>query len=288
MKKEVSIDPTYTGHNEGCVFVVPAKLLQMKLQGTVPQADVKAFAQYINGTFVGFDQSRKTKFGNEGKTKTKTTPAFWKEFEQATKALGVDLIGYTPVQENFIFKGMSVYGKNAIVLGMELKWDAIKTAPGYQCGMEAFRVYKALGDVVLPMTDWLKERGYKAEAHHPFGGKLLYPVHAVVAGLGVVGRLGLILTPEFGPRQRFGMITTDADLPATKSTRNLEKVIHACDKCSACIQNCPAALPNPTERVPGSGVITRIDRDACEGQLVNNNYCSKCLKACPPGRPKSS
>ncbi len=287
MKKEVGITPTYTGHNEGCAFVVPSKLLTMKLQGTVPPADLKIFAQYINGTFQGFDHSLKTKFGNEGKTKTDTTPAFWREFEQETRKLGADLIGYTPVQENFIFKGMKVYGKNAIVLAMELKWDAIKTAPGYQCGMEAFRVYKALGDVVLPMTDWLKERGYKAEAHHPFGGKLLYPVHAVAAGVGVVGRLGLVLTPEYGPRQRFGMITTDADLPVGMSPRDLSKVVHACDKCTTCVQNCPAALPAPTERVPKSSVFTRIDRDTCEGQLVNNNYCSKCLMVCPPGRPKS-
>ncbi len=287
MKKEISIDPTYTGHNDGCAFVVPAKLLTMKLSGTVPPADIKTFASYINGTFQGFDVSRKTKFGNEGKTKTGTTAAFWQDFEQEAKKLGADLIGYTPVQENFIFKGMSVYGKNGIVLGMELKWDAIKTAPGYKCGMEAFRVYKALGDVVLPMTDWLKERGYKAEAHHPFGGKLLYPVHAVAAGLGVVGRLGLVLTPEFGPRQRFAMVTTDADLPVNQPPRDLSKVNNSCDKCTACTQNCPAALPAPTERVPGSKVITRIDRDACEGQLVNTNYCSKCLKVCPAGRPKA-
>ncbi len=286
MKKEVGIDPTYTGHNEGCAFVVPSKLLTMKLQGTVPPEAVKTFAQYINGTFQGFDHSLKTKFGNEDKTKTDTTPQFWKEFEQEAKKLGADLIGYTPVQEKYIFKGMKVYGKNAIVMAMELMWDAIKTAPGYQCGMEAFRVYKALGDVVLPMTDWLKERGYKAEAHHPFGGKLLYPVHAVAAGLGVVGRLGLVLTPEFGPRQRFAMITTDADLPKGTVARDLSKVIPACDKCSACVQNCLAALPKPTERVSGSGVTTRIDRDACEDQLVNHNYCSKCLKVCPPGRPK--
>ncbi len=287
MKKEVEIDPTYTGHNDGCVFVVPAKLLTMKLSGTVPPADIKTFAQYINGTFQGFDVSRKTKFGNEGKIKTETTPQFWKEFEQEARKLGADLIGYTPVQENFIFKGMKVYGKNAIILAMELKWDAIKTAPGYKCGMEAFRVYNALGDVVLPMTNWLKERGFKAEAHHPFGGKLLYPAHAVAAGLGTVGRLGLVLTPEFGPRQRFGMITTDADLSKDMLRRDLSKVTHVCDKCMACVQNCPAGLPQPTERVPKSGVITRIDRDACESQLVNNNYCSKCLKVCPAGRPKA-
>jgi epoxyqueuosine reductase QueG len=190
------------------------------------------------------------------------------------------------VDENFVFNGLQVYGKNGIVLAMELQWDQIKTAPGYKCGMEAFRVYQALGDIVLQMTAFLQERGYKAEAHVPFGGKMLYPPHAVSAGLGVVGRLGLILTPEFGPRQRFGMITTDADLPQDRPERDLSKVEHACEKCKACAMNCPAALLESVECVPGSGIITRIDRDTCEDQIVNNNYCSVCLKVCPPGRPK--
>src|SRR5271157_1177753 len=286
IKKELTIAPTYVGHNDGCVFVVPAKIFQMKLQGTVDPEDTKTFAQYINKTFTGFEKARKSKYNNEGKTEIESTPEFWEEFERVAKDLGVDLVGYTPVDENFVFKDLQVFGKNGIILAMELQWDQIKTAPGYKCGMEAFRVYQALGDIVLKMTAYLQERGYKAEAHVPFGGKLLYGPHAVAAGLGVVGWLGLILTPEFGPRQRFGMITTDADIPLDHPARDLDKVNNACDKCSACALNCPAALPEPVEQVPASGIITRIDRTACEDQIVDHNYCSVCLKVCPPGRPK--
>jgi len=48
----------------------------------------------------------------------------------------------------------------------------------------------------------LQEQGYKSEAHHPFGGKLLFPEHAVAAKLGIKERNGLVITPEFDPRQR--------------------------------------------------------------------------------------
>jgi len=170
MKKELTIAPTYVGHNDGCVFVVPAKIFQMKLQGTVDPEDTKTFAQYINKTFTGFEKARKSKYNNEGKTEIESTPEFWEEFERVAKDLGVDLVGYTPVDENFVFKDLQIYGRNGIILAMELQWDQIKTAPGYKCGMEAFRVYQALGDIVLKMTAYLQERGYKAEAHVPFGG----------------------------------------------------------------------------------------------------------------------
>ena len=106
-----------------------------------------------------------------------------------------------------VFKNLKIYGKNAIVLGQEMIWERIKTAPSVHCGLEAFRVYKELGEKVIELTNYLKEQGYKSEAHHPFGGKLLYTYHAVAAGLGAVGMNGLVVTPEFGPRQRWGIIT---------------------------------------------------------------------------------
>jgi len=60
------------------------------------------------------------------------------------------------------------------------------------------------------------------------------PRAAVRAGLGEIGYCGEILTPEFGPRQRFQLILTDAPLAATPL---LEKAV--CDRCMACAKTCP-------------------------------------------------
>ncbi|GAH11199.1 unnamed protein product, partial [marine sediment metagenome] len=77
--------------------------------------------------------------------------------------------------------------------------DKIKTAPSGICQIEVFRVYKVLGNITIELTEYLKGQGYKSEAHHPFGGKLLDGPHVVAANLGIMGRNGLIITPEFGP-----------------------------------------------------------------------------------------
>ena len=57
---------------------------------------------------------------------------------------------------------------------------------------------------------------------------------AVRAGLAEIGYCGEVLTPWFGPRQRFQLILTDAPLTPTPM---LEEAV--CDGCRACVESCP-------------------------------------------------
>ncbi len=284
---EVGIKPTYVGKNENLVFEIPQELFNMSLGSAdvFDRENAKLLSKYIRGTFKGFQNARKTKYGNENKTKTKVSPDFWAKFEKKAEELDIDFIGYTPVNENYIFKGLKVYGKNALILGMEMNWDKIKTAPSGICQIELFRVYKVLGDITIELTEYLKEQGYKSEAHHPFGGKLLDGPHVVAANLGVMGQNGLIITPEFGPRQRWSMISTDAEITKTQE-RDFDELKEFCKGCGACVKNCKgeAIYEEPIQK--DSGVITHIDRSKCIESLLNNNYCSYCLKICPVGLNK--
>ena len=57
---------------------------------------------------------------------------------------------------------------------------------------------------------------------------------AAAAGLGEIGWSGLLLTPEFGPRQRFCTLLTDAPLAATP----LYDGPPLCDRCLMCAKHC--------------------------------------------------
>ncbi|MFW9969547.1 MAG: hypothetical protein ACFFDF_05050 [Candidatus Odinarchaeota archaeon] len=282
---DAGIEPTYIGKNKNLVFIVPKELFNMSLgpAEVLDRESAKLFSTYIRGTFKGFQEARKTKYGNENNTKTDVSPDFWEKFEKKAKDMGVDIIGYTPVIENYIFNGLKVYGKHAIVLGMEMKWDKIKESPGAICEIEVFRLYKVLGDVTIKLAEYLKTQGYKSEAHHPFGGKLLYGPHAVAANLGIMGRNGLIITPKFGPRQRWSIITTDAKIFQTKE-RDFNELKDLCEKCGACVRECKggSVFKSPIEKE--NGVITHIDRTKCIQSILDNNYCSYCLKICLPSR----
>ncbi len=287
---ELGIEPTYIGKNENLKFIVPTELFRMKLQSDdkIDREISKKYSKYIQDTFNGFQEARKTKYGNENNTKTETTSEFWQDFKKKSKELGVDLIGYTPLIEDFVFYNLKVFGRNAIILGMEMEWDEIKTAPSINCSIEAFRVYYELGEITIQLTEYLKELGYKSEAHHPFGGKFLFPPHAVAARLGIKGRNGLVITPEFGPRQRWAIISTDAEIP-TPIKKDLKWLEDYCKECGACIRGCKggAAYETPIYH-DDSPVITHIDRSKCIESLINNNYCSYCLKICPQGDPKKN
>jgi ferredoxin len=284
---DMEIEPTYKGKNKGLVFKVPTELFSIRLGKEIDPELKKEFYRYAKGTFKGLQLAIKTISGNENNYKTETSPEFWKDFEKKAKEMGVDLIGYTPVNENYIFKNNKIYGKNAIMLAQELNWEKVKTIPSVEFGIEFFRVYQELGEKVIELTNYLKEKGYKSEAHHPFGGKLLYPYHAVAAKLGIIGRSGLVLTPEFGPRQRWGAITTDADIPESQE-RDFSEMEDFCKNCGACIKNCKggALLEDPIEKVEGSGIFTRIDRSKCIDSLINNTFCSYCMRICSQGHPK--
>ncbi len=280
---DAGIEPTYVGKNENLIFIVPKELFSMSLgpAEVLDRETAKLFSKYLRGTFKGFNLARKTKYGNENNTKTKVPSDFWEKFENKAKELDVDLIGYTPVNETYIFKGLKVYGKNALILGMEMKWEKIKEAPGAICEIEVFRVYKELGDVTIELAEYMKEQGYKSEAHHPFGGKLLFGPHVKAANLGIMGRNGLMLTPEFGPRQRWSIITTDAEIPETKE-RDFSELKDFCDNCGACVRACKGGAVYETPIEKEHGVITHIDRSKCIQSILENNYCSYCLKICLP------
>ncbi|MCD6351063.1 MAG: hypothetical protein J7M26_02990 [Armatimonadetes bacterium] len=71
---------------------------------------------------------------------------------------------------------------------------------------------------------------------------------AVAAGLGEIGWSKVFLSPQFGPRQRLGMILTDAELEPDPLFDG-----QICDRCMACVEACPGAIPHQRE-----GKVVRI------------------------------
>jgi len=107
---------------------------------------------------------------------------------------------------------------------------------------------------------------------------------AQLAGLGKIGEIGIVVTPEFGPRVQLGAVLTDAELPADGMMEE-----NPCISCKRCIRTCPAgALADPGDRAP----YLPVDQEKClayrkaEGgssPLGFQNVCSLCRAACPVG-----
>ena len=131
---------------------------------------------------------------------------FKEEFESYASSIGIDKVAYTQVPSEFIFQDRKLTYENAIILVMEMDKKAIDNAPSSQTQEMGVVTYDELGKATNLLTDFLRDNGVAAQASHPAGGFVVYPALAQKAGLGWKGRHGMLITPEFGPRQRISTI----------------------------------------------------------------------------------
>ena len=210
---------------------------------------------------------------------------FWEEVIIQAKNLGIDLLGFAPIDEELMFEidyvgGIEVLYENAIVLGMEMDYDAIDTAPEPPAGIESLNIYAELGEATNELTNFIKSKGYRAIGCHPLGGPILYPAIAVKAGLGKIGKQGLLITKKFGPRQRLSLISVNIDnLPENPSE---DFVIDSyCKKCKRCFNLCPVNAIYDEPIYNENGTVTRIDGEKCIEYFYETTGCSVCIKECP-------
>jgi len=71
-----------------------------------------------------------------------------------------------------------------------------------------------------------------------------FRIAAFICGLGEIGYSKVFLTPEFGPRQRFAFLLTDAPLAADPLFAG-----GICDRCMSCVKDCPIGAISGTETV---------------------------------------
>jgi epoxyqueuosine reductase len=106
---------------------------------------------------------------------------------------------------------------------------------------------------------------------------------AVLAGMGVIGKSNLLITPEYGPRVRLRALALDTEWPATERRAEF-------DPCPSCAMPCRRVCPQAA--FAGS----RYDRSLCEIQMRIDesaplgsadgycvSYCRACELACPIG-----
>lgn len=103
----------------------------------------------------------------------------------------------------------------------------------------SFKIGRMLDDlgyktVPIASSNIWRYRGYK-ELDAVFAPDISHIYSAVCAGLGELGWNGLCITPEYGARNRFISIITEAELTPTP-LYNGEKL---CDMCGECVRNCP-------------------------------------------------
>jgi hypothetical protein len=138
---------------------------------------------------------------------------------QWLKRTGAHSVGFTHLEEYHLYShkgrgpnsGSPIQKKHkyAIALTVEMDHRMMQSAPEGSTVMESSEQYLQSGVLALKLAAWIRELGYEATAHIDGNYDVICPLVAVDAGLGTIGRMGLLMTPLLGPRVRISVVTTN-------------------------------------------------------------------------------
>jgi hypothetical protein len=209
--------------------------------------------------------------------------------------LGAHSVGVTELRDEHLYSHVGRgegYGepvrlahRYAIVLTTEMAHDMVRHAPLAPTTVESARSYLESGAIAVQVAALIRRLGYPARAHIDGDYRVVCPLVARDAGLGEIGRMGLLITPTVGPRVRIAVITTD--LPLVVSPRRHDPSVEdLCSICDRCRTMCPAkAIPHDKRDVAGEH-RWQIDSEACFTFWCRTGTdCARCLAVCPQAHP---
>jgi len=199
--------------------------------------------------------------------------------------------GFTEVPTELIFKNKAILFRYALVAIQEMDKEKINTAPALDAGEEVLAVYNSLGVAVNDIARWLrKQYGIHCQANHPLGGLVNTVPLAVKAGLGWAGSNGLLITPEYGQRQRIAPIFIEDPIFEFTDSDEHSWIDEYCAHCGRCQKACPTGAILEQKifsagKIDGVGRIrTSIVREKCYPYFNETLGCSICVKVCPFSR----
>lgn len=191
--------------------------------------------------------------------------------------------------------------RSVVVGGREILDEILQTTPSPMYWKHYQQMNVWLSDAADLLSRFLRRQGFKAmwfpetEDYNYFNQQRRAGMPAYVpsfshisaataAGLGVRGNVGLVLTPQFGPRQRWiSVVTTAALIPDQKFEGELCQKRIKPGSCGKCVEICRTAQSGALRPWPEEG---GVDMFRCNfGRLAaRGQACGMCIKVCPVGK----
>ena len=223
---------------------------------------------------------------------------FTRRVKGFARYLGADRVGATRLNPAYVYshiaRGPGRWGapitlahSHAVAIAVEMDYGMVRHAPGSATTTETARKYLETARIAMAVARYIHLLGYEARAHVDGNYRVMCVPVAVEAGLGELGRLGLLITPEFGPRVRLSVVTTT--LPLTQDEPAVTGVQEFCSICRKCADVCPSASVDGGEKAVCAGAEKwQTRRDTCYRfwRQVGSD-CALCIRVCPYSNPGS-
>ncbi len=245
--------------------------------------------------------------------------ALTEQLKEEIRSFGIDDVGIAELKPEYVYskdvngRAVSLSHRYAIVMGKGVAHrlagpaaplpyqDSYSSLPeelaAYLSGLE-FKTNSAIPDDIakdiketmeffseggataVQLAEHIRAMGYPARAHFNRWSEVQLVPLAILAGLGEVGKNGMIINSKFGPRGTFAVVTTDLPLlPDTPVDLGVKEFCAVCNKCS---RTCPV------QAIPYGGTIIKngvekwaVDSDKCWAHLSKNLKCMSCISSCP-------
>ncbi len=177
-----------------------------------------------------------------------------------------------------------------VAVAFEEDFYGICNSPGRLASAATGNGYSRMAFTASTLADFIRALGYRAiPAGNGIG--LSIPM-AIDAGLGELGRNGILINPKFGPRIRLAKVITD--MPLIPDSPIKFGVTEFCEDCMLCAEHCPSgSIPDGKRTWSGTSVSNNpgvlkwyIHPETCYD--FNGFSCSNCKRVCPFNKPNNS
>jgi reductive dehalogenase len=212
--------------------------------------------------------------------------------------LGASDVGFTLIKPYHLYshigrgkdygKTLDLNHKYAIAFTVEMNHDYVKGAPQGTIIAESSQQYLNSGTIAVQIAEFIRNLGFDARAHIDANYRVICPAVAMDAGLGAIGRMGLLMTPKQGPRVRIGVVSTNLELIV--NSRPIDSsVIHFCEICKKCAVNCPSvSISFDTGKHGNKFKRWTINHESCFTYWTKiGTDCGRCMAVCPYAHPNN-
>jgi len=177
-----------------------------------------------------------------------------------------------------------------VAIAFEEDYDGIMNSPGKLASAAVGDGYSRMAVTAYKLAEFIRALGYNAlPAGNGVG--LSIPI-AIDAGLGELGRNGLLITPKYGPRVRLAKVITD--MPLIPDSPISFGVKEFCEGCMLCAIDCPSdSISKESMTWEGKSVSNNhgahkwyVQPESCYD--YNGFSCSNCKRNCPFNKPNNS
>lgn len=215
-------------------------------------------------------------------------------FGEDIRRLGADLVGFADVS----CLPVEVTGGLTQAVSIAVALDpavirGIAGGPTIEYFAEYERTNALLDRVSEQVAGLLRGAGHQAQAFRAtaeqidrttLATRLQHKTTATRAGLGWIGKCGLLVTREYGSAIRLGSVLTDAPLEAGRPV----EASH-CGDCHQCVEHCPAKAVKGENWQLGVAREHIYDAVACFSAAraltqrigIKATICGVCINACP-------